>query len=200
MSSFKDRLEILEHDLKSTPPAFTMSSELPFAIFRYDPYNAEEREWRVRHEINLLATRIQNQTNRTVRILPLSKLFWQSIKESEGVEALIELEKQQGYVNVEEQINQYLTDPDWRPLTDLLVEELNKLKPDTGIVFLTRATVFAPASYRISTLLEQLHGRTRVPAVLFYPGSWTGSLNYMGLRKTDEPLGSYRVKIYGRES
>ena len=39
-----------------------------------------------------------------------------------------------------------------------------------------------------------------IPAVLFYPGTWRGSLNYMGLRSDEEPLGSYRVKIYGRDT
>ena len=43
-------------------------------------------------------------------------------------------------------------------------------------------------------------GKVRIPSVLFYPGTWTGSLNFLGLRAEEEPLGSYRVKIYGRES
>ena len=64
----------------------------------------------------------------------------------------------------------------------------------------TGAGVFAPSSYRISALLEQLMGRMPVPIVLFYPGTWRGSLNYLGLRAKDEPLASYRVKIYGRET
>jgi len=45
-----------------------------------------------------------------------------------------------------------------------------------------------------------LMGKTKIPAVLFYPGSWRESLNYMNLKTDEEPLGSYRVKIYGRES
>ena len=43
-------------------------------------------------------------------------------------------------------------------------------------------------------------GRVTIPAVLFYPGTWRGSLNFLGLRSDEEPLGSYRVKIYGRDS
>lgn len=64
MLSFKDRLELLEQDLKSTPPAFTMSPDLPFAIFRYDPTHPDEGEWKVRREINLLATRVQNMSGK----------------------------------------------------------------------------------------------------------------------------------------
>jgi hypothetical protein len=74
------------------------------------------------------------------------------------------------------------------------------MDPVRELVFLYRAAVFAPSAYRLSALLEQLMGRMRVPAVLFYPGTWRESLNFMGLRRDDEPLGSYRVKIYGRES
>ena len=49
-------------------------------------------------------------------------------------------------------------------------------------------------------VLEQLSGKLGVPTILFYPGTWSGTLNYMGLRTEDQTLGSYRVKIYGRES
>ena len=38
-----------------------MSRDLPFAIFRYDPSSADENEWMVRKDIDLLATRVGNQ-------------------------------------------------------------------------------------------------------------------------------------------
>lgn len=199
MLSFTQRLELLEQDLKSDPPAFTMSADLPFAIFRYDPSHPEEKEWDVRREIQLLATRIQKTTGKTVTILPLSHLYWQSIKESEGISEIIELEHARGFLMAEGQVSSYLSDPDWRPLTDLLMEYAEDFRDDRDILFLTRAGVFAPSSYRISSLLEQLMGRVRIPAVLFYPGTWRESLNYLGLRSENEALGSYRVKIYGRE-
>ncbi len=200
MLSLKDRLDLLEQDLKSTPPAFTMSSDLPFAIFRYDPFLPEENEWNMRYQIQLLATRVENHTGKKVQLLSLSKLYWKSIAESEGIEAIIQLEKERGFHEAEEQVSVYLSDPDWKPLPELLTEEVSGLNPAKNIVFLYRAGVFAPASYRISSLLEQLMGSVKVPAVLFYPGTWKGSLNYMGMRTDEEPLGSYRVKIYGRDS
>ena len=191
MLSLKDRIELLERDLKSTPPAFTMSRELPFAIFRYDPNHTGEGEWKIRREVNYLATK--------VHVLALSTLFWKSIEESEGLEAIVELEKQRGYVVAEQQVNTYLSDSDWRPLTQLLAAETANLDPGQDIMFMTRAAVFAPAAYRISILLEQIKGKVKIPSVLFYPGTWSGSLNFLGLRQDEEPLGSYRVKIYGRE-
>jgi hypothetical protein len=200
MLSFKERLDLLEQDLKATPPAFTMASDLPFAIFRYDPTHPDEGEWHVRREIHLLATRVQNVTGKHVHALSMARLYWQSIEESEGVEEIVELERARGFPAAEEQVNSYLSDPDWRPLPDLLVEATTGMEPATDILFLYRAGVFAPASYRISSLLEQMLGKMTIPTVLFYPGTWRGSLNYMGLRSDEEPLGSYRVKIYGRDT
>lgn len=200
MLSLKERIDLLEYDLKMSPPAFTMSSDLPFAIFRYDPSHPDEGEWRMRREIEHLSTRVENATGRTVTILPLSDLFWSAIEESEGIDAIIELERDRGFEAAQEQVSIYLSDPDWRPLPVLLKEATAHMDPTKEYVFFTRCSVFAPNMYRVSSLLEQLMGKMKVPAVLFYPGSWRGSLNYMNLKSDEEPLGSYRVKIYGRES
>jgi len=198
--SLGDRIELLEQDLRAVPPGFIMSSDLPFAIFRYDPSHPDESEWRLRREIQLLATRIQNTTSKRIHVVSLAKLYWRSNEESEGVEAVAQLERERGFRAAERQVNSYLADPDWRPLPALLIEESKAMWPAADIMFLYRAGVFAPTSYRVSSLLEQMMGRLKVPSVLFYPGTWKGSLNYMGLRADDEPLGSYRVKIYGRDT
>ena len=200
MLSFKERLELLEQDLKSTPPAFTMASDLPFAIFRYDPSHPDEGEWWVRREIHLLATRVQNATGKRVHLQSLAKLYWRSIEESEGIGEIVALEKSRGFAAAEEQVATYLSDPEWRSLPELLVEATAGMQPASDLIFLYRAGVFAPSSYRLSSLLEQMLGKMTIPAVLFYPGTWRGSLNFMGLRSDEEPLGSYRVKIYGRDS
>jgi hypothetical protein len=177
-----------------------MSTDLPFAIFRYDPFHTGEDEWALRREMRLLATRVHVTSGKKVHLLSLATLFWKGIKESEGLDTLIEMEREWGLERAERQVSDYLSDPDWRPLPDLLVEATAQMDPVRELVFLYRAAVFAPSAYRLSALLEQLMGRMRVPAVLFYPGTWRESLNFMGLRRDDEPLGSYRVKIYGRES
>lgn len=203
MLSFAERLQVLENDLKAKPPAFAMSVDLPFALFRYDPSLEDEGEWKVRREIDLLKTRVENATGRTVKYLSLADLYWTSIAKSDpdGVEALVQLERDRGFAEAEAQVNQYLSDrdPDAPSLESLLRAEAAKFDPETTYLFLTRTGVFAPSAYRISALLEQLMGKVRVPMVMFYPGKWTGSLNFLGLRSDDEPLGSYRVKIYGRD-
>jgi hypothetical protein len=198
--SFTDRINLLESDLKGTPPTFIMARELPFAIFRYDPHLEEESEWKMRGEVQKLATRVENETGRKVRLISLAALFWQSIRESEGIDAIVLLEREHGFDAAQRQVNQYLSDPDFRPLCPLLLETSEALPKDTAVIFLIHATAFAPGTYRISSLLEQLGGKLRIPAVLFYPGRWNHTLNYMGLRSEDQALGSYRVKIYGRDS
>lgn len=199
MLSLKDRLRLLEDDLQSSTPGFVMNSDLPFAVFRYDPFAKDESEWKMRREIQNLKVRVQNATNRSVTILPMSKLFWQSIEESEGLNALVELEKSDGFLEAQNQVSNYLSDEDFRCLPDLLTEYAVKMDGDSEFLFLTRTDVFAPSAYRISALMEQMKGRIKVPSVLFYPGTWSDSLNYMGIRTDEEPLGSYRLKIYGRQ-
>jgi len=66
------------------------------------------------------------------------------------------------------------------------------------VAFLVRVAAMAPGLYHMSKLLDQMHGKTRVTTVLFYPGSIEGTtgLRFMDL-KDREALGNYRVKIYG---
>ena len=92
MLSLKNRFELLEADLLADPPRFIMTRELPFAILRYDPNHPDEEEWKVRQEVAMLATRVSNQLGRRVECISLAELLWQSVKESEGLEALIALE------------------------------------------------------------------------------------------------------------
>ena len=108
MLSLHDRIDLLEADLKADPPAFVMSRQLPFAIFRYDPRSPEESEWRVRAEIQKLATRLENDTGGQVGLISLATLFWQSIRDSESIDALVDLERQHGFEAAERQVNSYL--------------------------------------------------------------------------------------------
>ena len=83
-----------------------------------------------------------------------------------------------------------------------MAEEYKVLKSDIDIVFLWRLGSLAPNLLRPSALIERLHTKkvNLAPTILFYPGIWKDSLNFMNLRSDFEPIGSYRVKIYGRES
>jgi hypothetical protein len=128
----------------------------------------------------------------------MSALLWLAIEETEGLEAVVGLELERGYLAAQEQVTTYLSDRDWRPLADLVAERLAPYDPTKSIVFLTRVAAMAPGLYHMSKLLDQLQGKTQVTTILFYPGSIEGTtgLRFMDL-KDREALGNYRVKIYG---
>jgi len=193
MSSLKDRIELLENDLKAVPSRINVYHDLPFAILRYDPVE----EWELRKEAKLLATRLE-AVGKEVHIVPMAEFLWKAIDETEGMDAVVTLERQRGYLAAQEQITTYLSDRDWRPLATLLAERLADYDPSKSIVFLTRVAAMAPGIYHVSKLLDEMHGTTRVTTILFYPGSIEGTtgLRFMDLKDRDA-LGNYRVKIYG---
>lgn len=193
MSSLKARIEWLEHDLTAVPSRISVYRDLPFAILRYDP----TEEWDLRREIKLLATRLET-TGKVVHILSMAELLRQAIAEAEGLEAIVELERERGYPVAQEQVTTYLSDRDWRPLAERVAACLADDDPARTIAFLIRVAAMAPGIYHMSKLLDQLQGKTQVPTILFYPGSIEGTtgLRFMDL-KDREALGNYRVKIYG---
>lgn len=193
MSSLNNRIELLENDLKAKPSRISVYHDLPFAIFRYDP----EEEWALRREARLLATRLE-ESGRKTGVVNLSDLLWKAIQDSEGIDAVVELEKDRGFLEAQDQVTTYLSDRDWRPLADLLTEQLQTLDTSTEIVFLMRAAAMAPGTYHMSKLLDQMQGKTSFTTILFYPGSIEGTtgLRFMTLKDRDA-LGNYRVKIYG---
>jgi hypothetical protein len=97
MSLLSDRIELLENDLKVNPPRISVYHDLPFAIFRYDP----EEEWVLRREVRLLATRLGEAGKRT-EIIHMSDLLWKAVEETEGIEAVVQLEKDRGYLAAQE--------------------------------------------------------------------------------------------------
>lgn len=193
MSSLNERIKLLEEDLISDPPRISVYHDLPFAIFRYNP----DEEWTLRREARLLATRLGEAGKKTC-ILQMSDFLWKAIQDSEGLDAIIELERERGFLAAQEQVTTYLSDRDWCPLADLIAEHLRSLDASFKVVFLMRAASMAPGIYHMSKLLDQMQGKTSLHTILFYPGSLEGTtgLTFMSLKDRDA-LGNYRVKIYG---
>jgi len=193
MSSLNNRIELLENDLKADPPRISVYHDLPFAIFRYEP----EEEWVLRREARLLATRLCEMGRKTC-IIYMSELLWQAIEDSEGIEDVVALEKDRGFLVAQEQVTTYLSDRVWRPLAGILAERLQALNGSTDVVFLMRAAAMAPGIYLMSKLLDQMKDKSSITTILFYPGSIEGTtgLRLMALKDRDA-LGNYRVKIYG---
>jgi len=133
MSSLKDSIAPLESHLKSVPMQIGVYQDLPFAIMRYDPSD----EWELRREIKLLATRLE-AVGKEVHIIPMSELLWSALEQvhakddEEGLNAVIALEKNRGYVEAQQQVTTYLSSKVWVPLWDLLAERLSSFNPDTS--------------------------------------------------------------------
>ena len=198
MSSLKDSIAHLESDLKAVLLRINVYHDLPFAIMRYNPAD----EWVLRREIKLMATRLES-VGKVVHIIPMSELLWLAMEKvhqldsDEGLEAVIELERERGYVEAQQQLTTYLSSKVWLPLWDLLAERLSTINPENSVVFLTRVAAMSPGIFHMSLLLDRMHGKTNVTTILFYPGSIEGTtgLRFMDLK--GDALGNYRVKIYG---
>lgn len=196
MSSLKELVLQLEADLRARPPRHYIYADLPFALFCYPP----QQEWQMRAEMLRLKTRLENAGLWKVTLISLAELLWQAIEESEGIQALMELERERGFHAAQAQVHQYLSDPDWRPLPNLLAERLAPLNPQTDLAFLWRAAALAPRLYRVSTLLDRMKGKTAVSCVLFMPATLSegDGLRFMGITDA-QPSGSYHTKVYFRQ-
>lgn len=192
MSTLKERIRTLETDLEASPMRHYIYHDLPFAIFCYPPQD----EWEMRNELRLLKTRLENKLERKVVFISLADLLWQAIDESEGMEVVTGLEQESGFDAAQLQVQDYLSDPDWRPLRDLLADRLSTLDANKHLAFIVRAGALAPNLYRVSKLLDEMKGKTQVPCVLFMPATTEGaSLRFMGIAE-NEGRGSYHTKVY----
>src|SRR5215510_617377 len=157
MSSLKDSIALLESDLKAVPSRINVYHDLPFAIMRYDPTD----EWELRREIKLLATRL-GAVGKEVHDIPMSELLWSALEQvhkkddDEGLEAIISLEKDRGYVEAQQQVTTYLSSQVWLPLWDLLAQRLASINPDKSLVFLTRVGAMSPGIFHMSMLLDKM--------------------------------------------
>ncbi|MCL6447595.1 MAG: DUF1788 domain-containing protein [Armatimonadetes bacterium] len=194
MSSLQERIEILENDLLANPPRISAYHDLPFVIFRYDP----ALEFELRKHISLLATRLGN-AGRKVHVISVAKILWAAINETEGIEAIAEEEQQFGFARAQETVWTLLSDDAFKPLPAEIESRMRGMDPAVDVVFLVRIASLGPAIYRSAKLLDEMHGRTLVPIILFYPGTIEGesSLQFMGLSEREQTGAyNYRVKIY----
>lgn len=194
MSDLPNRLKALEADLLAEPMRHFTYADLPFAVFSYPP----DEEWTMRRELRMLETRLQNRGGFTVHRISLADLLWRAVEESEGLEEVVALERRRGYAEAQKQVALYLMHKDFRPLPELVAEELAAATSGPGrhLVFIVRTGALAPVFYKVSILLDQLKGKTDVPCVLFMPATGDAlGLRFMGVAE-NEGRGSYHTKVY----
>jgi len=192
MISLQERLNMLQQDLLAEPIRISAYHDLPFTIFCYPP----EDEYTLREEARRLATRLENDGKRITNI-SLAKLMWDGIEKTRGMEYVIKTEQRFGFNRAQTTVNNLLSK--LSPLPDMLAKKIEGLDPMKDVIFLTRAAALAPVIYRMSKLLDEMHRRTMVPIILFYPGEREGEseLRFMGIQGREGISGyNYRVKIY----
>ena len=199
-SGWKERLhQRLEPLLKSKELVKEISTYqgVPFALFAYPP--TAERV--LRKEVQMLATRIEHETARKVMTISMADLLWEAIRTAYPPDgkALFDAERSWGDDEPERRLEK-LQDTirailsDICPLPKLIAKRAANLDPAKSIVFLTRVGALYPA-YRASALLENLMGEVRIPTILFYPGTRTGT-NTLRFMDSLEALHGYRHKIF----
>ncbi len=195
MPSLADALAELKEDLGSRPVRIAAHSDIPFAVFRYSP----EDEFALRRHLRLLAVNLKKDCSRSVLFVSLARLVWETA-ELFGIDDLFQTERLRGFDAAQRHLQSLLVSEDFKPAEESVLEKTASLDPETDCVFLVRAGGLAPAVLRTSALLGALENRTRVPVILFYPGSLEFGTD---LRFYDLPsqggLGAYnyRVRIYG---
>jgi len=188
----------LEHRIKhSLGPVLEMPDprqrissyhDMPYAIFRYDP----EEEFELRKQVTLLETRLSQKGKRIKRI-SLAECLDEAMRSQRPLEEWFAAEREQGAETLVDTVHAVLSEG--ALLLNLVAARLPEpADPLRDIVFFTRTGALFPV-YRCHTLLEQLHGRLHVPAVLFYPGTLDGTvgLKFMGVIDADP---NYRPKIF----
>ena len=191
MSDLEHRIkQILEPVLELPDPRQRISAyhDMPYAIFRYDP----EEEFDLRKQVTLLETRLSQKGKRIKRIA-LAECLDDAMRSQRPIEDWFAAERDQGVETIVQTVHSVLSE--YAPLVDLVAARMPE-EPDPlrDLVFFTRAGSLFPV-YRCHTLLEQMHGRLTVPAVLFYPGTLDGAvgLKFMGVIDADP---NYRPKIF----
>ena len=190
-SSLPERLRLLESDLLADPPRISAYSDLPCALFRYDP----TAEWDMRGELRKLKTRLENAGKR-VHLVSLAEFLWEAIDKSEGLAPVVQLERERGWEAAQEQVAAYLSGQVVFHLPSAILDRLSALDPKRDIGLVWRDGALAPGFYLLSKLVNEWTGKLSVPTVLFFPGTAeAGELRFMGLVGR-ESAHSYRVKTY----
>ena len=199
-SAWRKRLtERLEPLLKSPNLAKEISTYqgVPFGLFAYPP--TAERE--LRREVQMLTTRIEHEASRSVSTISMADLLWGAIRTAyppdgkalfDAERSMADEDPERRLEGLQETIRAVVSDV--CPLPQLIAESTQDLDPAKSVVFLTRVGALYPA-YRASALLENLMGVVRVPTILFYPGTRTGT-NTLRFMDSLEALHGYRHKIF----
>jgi hypothetical protein len=147
-----------------------LGNEVGYYVFDYDP----REELHVRNHIEYLKDRI-NAGNRNFKIVEfdLFHLMIEALQEEGYLEAFFDLEKENGFFEMAENLVETLGLDETNELNLIISKILQNDLRDT-VIFLTGVGKCHPiiASHNILNNLHQV--LDTVPVVLFYPGEYSG--------------------------
>ena len=192
MSSLKERIELLESDLKAVPSRISVYHDLPFAILRYDPTD----EWELRREVKLLATRLEGTGRKSTSSRCRNSSGGRSRRPRDWRPS--SNWRGSGATTPPRTGHDLPSDRDWRRWRGLLAERLHQSRPSEVGGLPDPGGGDGAGDLPHVEAARQDAGQDRVTTILFYPGSIEGTtgLRFMDLKDRDA-LGNYRVKIYG---
>lgn len=193
MPSLKQRLETVEKKVLTGRP-LGPSADIPFGIFVYSP----KEELEMRRQAALFATRLENH-GRRVHTVDLGDIFWECLDSSPLGPQALEMDEEAG-AELEDLLSQAHmmvagTDSyEPGPLEKRIIARLEDGDRARDFGLLVRAGELFPV-YRTSALLERIMGHVRIPTLLLYPGTLSGTteLRFMGVC---DPSPNYRPTIY----
>src|SRR5215213_9809166 len=99
MSSLPEHIERLQRDLLATPSRISAYRDLPFAILLYHP----KEEWHFRGHARRLRAGLE-AAGKHVTLVSLAELLWETLEETEGVQAFVDQERFEGFPQAQETI------------------------------------------------------------------------------------------------
>ena len=172
MPSLDERLSLIEEKItdKSFRENKGLGNEVGYYIFDYDP----REELNVRNYITYLKERV-NYGNKGYKIIEfdLFDLMIDVLKGEGYLEAFYEIEKEEGFMEMAENVVQTLGLDNTDDL-NLILNRIMSTDLENSVVFLTGVGKCFPI-IRSHNILNNLHQVLDiVPVILFYPGHYTG--------------------------
>lgn len=170
--SLDERLNQIESKIseKSFRENKGLGNEVGYYIFDYNP----REEIHVRNHIDYLKDRINNG-NKGFKIIEfdLFKLMIQILEEEGYLEAFFDLEKENGFFEMADNLVETLGLDETNEL-NLIITKILETDLTNSVIFLTGVGKCHPviASHNILNNLHQV--LDTVPVVLFYPGEYSG--------------------------
>lgn len=172
MEKIMKRLNKLEYDMKMDDfiQGKRLSNEIMHYVFDYEA----EKELKMREEINLLVDRHNKNNKNKIVVFDIYDIITNMLDEKGFLSKCYEFEKSKGFKIISQAINDFLRMEEDNQ-NNILLEYIRENVKNNSIIFLVGLGKCFPIirSHKILNNLQQYVDN--VPAVIFFPGRYTGT-------------------------